>query len=337
MAGRLKDFYEYWNCITLDSRILSWIEGVKIPFKSWPTQSKPILERKWSQVETENMSSVILELIEKGAIVECVPVKGQFLSNIFLEPKPNKSFRLILNLKELNKFVNLDHFKIEDYKVAIKLIDNNCFMATLDLKDAYYLISIHESHRKFLRFEFSGKLYEFTCLPFGLCVAPQFFTKLMKPIVCHLRKLGFKLVLYLDDFLLLGDTYTECANNVQKTCDLLESLGFIINYSKSKIIPSQRCKYLGFIFDSSSMSLELPEERRYNVNKLIDKFSGLTQSKIRDFAQFIGSIVACCPVLKYSWMYTKNFERQKFLALNENNNNYDATMILKLNKSDVNW
>ena len=68
------------------------------------------------------MSSVILQLVEKGAIVECVPMKGQFLSNIFLEPKPNKSFRLILNLKELNKFVQLEHFKIEDYKVAIKLI-----------------------------------------------------------------------------------------------------------------------------------------------------------------------------------------------------------------------
>ena len=135
----------------------------------------------------------------------------------------------------------------------------------------------------------------------------------------------------------MGDTYTECANNAQKTCNLLESLGFIINYSKSKILPSQRCKYLGFIFDSSSMSLELPEERRVNVKHLIDKFSGLTQFKIRDFAEFIGLVIACCPALKYSWMYTKDFERQKFLALNANKNNYDATMILELNKTDVNW
>ena len=60
VAERLKDFYNCWNCFTSDSRILFWIKGVKIPFKSWPAQFKPILEREWSQVETENMSSVIL-------------------------------------------------------------------------------------------------------------------------------------------------------------------------------------------------------------------------------------------------------------------------------------
>ena len=38
----------------------------------------------------------------------------------------------MLNLKDLNKFDQLEHFKIENYKVAIKLIENNCFMATLD-------------------------------------------------------------------------------------------------------------------------------------------------------------------------------------------------------------
>lgn len=316
---------------------MSWIKGVKTPFKAIPVQSKPILERKRAHAETENISVVIAQLLSKGVIVTCKPTKGQFLSPIFLEPKPNKSYRLILNLAKLNEYVVTEHFKIEDHKIAMKLIHNDSFMATLDLKDAYYLIAIDKAHRKFLRFLFSGVLYEFTCLPFGLSVAPQLFTKLMKPIIYFLRNLGLKSVIYLDDFLLLGDSHSECLDNVNKTCGLLTNLGFIINYEKSQTIPSQRCKYLGFIFDSSSMTLELPENKRLAIKNMLDKVSKLRKIKIREFAKFIGSIVACCPAIAYSWLYTKTFEREKYLALKSNNDNYNAFMVLKSNQSDFNW
>ena len=60
-------------------------------------------------------------------------------------------------------------------------------MSTLDLKDAYYLIPVDERSRKFLRFGFGRELYQFTCLPFGLCTSPHVFTKLMKPVINNLR------------------------------------------------------------------------------------------------------------------------------------------------------
>lgn len=37
-------------------------------------------------------------------------------------------------------------------------------MSTLDLKDAYFLIRIHDNSRKFLWFEFNNTLYEFNVL-----------------------------------------------------------------------------------------------------------------------------------------------------------------------------
>ena len=83
-------------------------------------------------------------------------------------------------------------------------------MGSLDLKDAFYLISIHESDRKFSRFNFYGVLYQFTCLPFGLCTSPYVFTKIMKPVINALRVRGFISVIYLDDILCIGDTYDSC-------------------------------------------------------------------------------------------------------------------------------
>ena len=131
-------------------------------------------------------------------------------------------------------------------------------MATLDLKEAYFMIPIAYEHRKYLRFYFETNLWEFNCMPFGLSVAPWVFTKLLKPILAHLRSEGFLSVNYLDDFLLFGNNFDKCKENVEVTCKTLESLGFVINYEKSNLTSSTVCKFLGFNFDSERLGLGLP-------------------------------------------------------------------------------
>ena len=121
--------------------------------------------------------------------------------------------RFILNLKNLNKFMDPPHFKIEDMKTALKMLSRDCFMTKIDLKDAYFLIPIREKDRKFLRFCFNGTLFEFNALPFGLCTGPWEYTKINKPVVHFLRAKGHKSVVYLDDFLLFGRNAEEYTRN----------------------------------------------------------------------------------------------------------------------------
>lgn len=99
-------------------------------------------------------------------------------------------------------------------------------MATLDMEDAYLLVPICEEHRKFLRFQWRKTTYQFTALPFGLSTAPYIFTKVIRPVITHLRKKGFQSVVYLDDFLLLDSSIDECRANVTTSVNLLLSLGF---------------------------------------------------------------------------------------------------------------
>lgn len=233
---------------------------------------------------------------------------------MFLIPKPNVSTRIILNLKSLNEYIETQHFKLEDNRTARDLIHRDCYMSTLDLKDAYYLVPIIESDKKFLRFRFNGDLYEFACLPFGLNTAPYVFTKLMRPVVGHLRQQGFISVICIDDLLLLGDSFSECAENRDATCSLLEKLGFLINKKKSQLNPDRKCKYLGFLFDSEKMLIELTESKRDKVTSLIKKFSN-KRCKIRDFASFVGTLSSYCITVKYGKVYLKDLEREKFLAL----------------------
>ena len=337
-AGRLRLFVENWKSLTQDSIILSWVKGLRIPFSSVPFQYSPIYDRRDSPEEIKIIKELIQKLLDDGAITQCESEIDQILSPFFIIPKTDKSYRFILNLKNLNKFIKTEHFKLENHKTACNLLERNCFMCKIDLKDAYYLVAIDESHRKYLRFCFLDNVYEFTCLAFGLNITPFIFTKLLKPVMTWLRRLGYTSVIYLDDILLFGNTYKECRNNFLATWNILEFLGFIINKEKSVPIPSQKCVWLGFLFDSRNMVISLTEERKQKMLALITKFSKLNKTKIREFAQFIGSIISCCAAIEYSCLYTKAFEREKMLALETNNGNYDAFLNLNSNlKPDFEW
>ena len=55
-----------------------------------------------------------------------------------------------------------------------------------------------------------------------------------------------------------------CLNSFLR--DLLQSLGFVINVNKSQLFPVTRIVYLGFIIDTVSMTLSLPDEK---VDKIL--------------------------------------------------------------------
>lgn len=333
MAGRLSYFYDKWLHVTNDSIILSWVRGYKIPFVKKPIQKQDVCLQPYNNLNIKAINKCIHNLLECGYISICTPQKGQFLSPVFTVPKPNGKHRFILNLKKLNKFVKLDHFKMEDYRTAIKLLNKNYYMATIDLKDAYCLISIDVEFRKKLRFkwnssEFNNVIFEFNVLPFGLSTSPFVFTKLLKPVLKLLRSQGYLSVNYLDDFLCIGRTYYECLQNVNATVKLLSQLGFVLNREKSNLKPDKKCKFLGFLLDTENMILFLPDDKKSKIKNKINEFLIRTTCTIRQFARFLGLLTSACPAVRYGWVYTKLFEREKFLALAKNHDNFDKEMLI---------
>ena len=101
-----------------------------------------------------------------------------------------------------------------------KLIEKDCFMASVDLKDAYYSVPIAKSPRKYLRFLFKGHLFQFTCLPNGLCCAPRKFSKLLQPALSELHEKGHISSGNIDDLYFQDSTYNDCAVNAIQTFTL---------------------------------------------------------------------------------------------------------------------
>ena len=128
-------------------------------------------------------------------------------------------------------------------------------MAKLDLKDAYFCVLLRKEFRKFIRFQWDGKLYKFLCLCFGLSPAQRIFTKLLKMSLTVLRRLNILIIINIDDILIIGRTRKEVESTRDTPIYLLQHLGFLLNLKKSVIQPCQEIEFLGLIVNSVNLTL----------------------------------------------------------------------------------
>ena len=108
-------------------------------------------------------------------------------------------------------------------------------MIKIDLKDAYFSVPVSKQRQPLLRFLHKGARYQLSCLPFGLGSAPRFFTKLLKPVVALLRRLGLTLIIHLDGIIVFNQTQegilrdkelNPLAASAFRLCDQLEEVSF---------------------------------------------------------------------------------------------------------------
>lgn len=153
-----------------------------------------------------------------------------------------------------------------------------------------------------------------------------------------LREKGFLSVVYLDDFLLIAQSYSQCKENVSATLHLLSTLGFVFNKSKSVLVPARSCRFLGFTFDTERFSISIPSDKRNKLLQLTLNILGKRSCKIWFLASFIGSLISVCPAVKYGMLHTKLLEREKFLALSVANDNFEAHVSLSSSiREDLMW
>ena len=266
------------------------------------------------------------DTMTKGAIQLVDHCEDQYISTLFLVPKP-VGFRPVFNLKFLNVFVIKIHFKMEGLPTALGLIQHKDFMASLDLRDAYFAIPVAEEFRHYLRFIWQGEVFQFVCVPFGLTSAPRIFTKITKPILAYLRARGTRMTMYLDDTLIMASSREECVTQVHSTLRLFEDLGFVVNREKSVIRPVQTITYLGFVISSTDMQVSLGPKKYLKIITRVQDLMNLKCPSIRSVSKVIGLLVSTFPAVIPGPMHYRQLEREKARALHQVDN-YNAPMTL---------
>lgn len=299
---------------------------MKLPFQRFSQKEEAIIEKE------------IEKLLKMEVISEVFSCEDQFISPIFLRPKKDGEYRMILNLKKLNKFIAYHHFKLDTFETALKLIKPNCYMASIDLRHAYYSVPIAKADRRYLRFIWKDKIFEFSALANGVACAPRFFTKLMKPIYARLRQMGHTNSGYIDDSLLIGDTEKECETNVHDTVFLMTNVEFLIHEQKSIFNPTQEIGFLGNIINSQKMVVFLPRDK---VSLIIEDCRKLTDKKvasIREVAHVIGLLVSTFSAVEFGPLYYRELEKEKILALKRSKGDFEAKMsVTHAMQKDLRW
>lgn len=226
-----------------------------------------------------------------GAVKEAEPHLKQFVSSLFLveKGKDTGEFRPVINFKTLNRFLVKEKFKMEGLYTARTLIRTNDFMVKLDLKDAYYAIPMHVDSRQYLRFILEGRVMEFQCLPFGLSTAPRVFTKILHPIIAHLRSRGLRSVTYLDDLLIIHQKQEIFLHIFHRVLQLLTSLGLIVKQAKCSQAPTQNLVFLGTVIDSVHMTISLPAEK---IQLIVSSCRTLSRERVTTLGA-LSSLLGC--------------------------------------------
>ena len=170
---------------------------------------------------------------------------------------------------------------------------------------------------------------------FGLGPAPRIFTKLMKIPISMLRKLKIRLIIYMDDMLIMACSLEEISWARDTTLHLLEALGFVINYKKSILTPCQSIEFLGMIVDSITMSLIVPPEKVENLSNLCAKTMRMSRVTLRKMAKVIGKLKSTAPAFSWAPLQTRHLQ-QVLIEGTRKKLSYEASVPLS-RKAILSW
>ena len=338
-GGRISQFLSRWKRLTSDKSILRIVRGVIPDFVTSPSQARWPPPLKFDPIERQGIDIEIAKFLKKQIISASAHEPHEFISNIFSRRKKDGSFRVILNLSDLNEFVKYEKFKMDSLEIALKLVEKGSFFTSLDFKDFYYSVAIHKNYRKYFKFFWNGKLYEFNALPQGFAAAPRLVTRLMKPVFASLRQRGHVSTGFIDDSLLIAPTWRDSCTNTWDSAQLFTDLGFVIHPTKTVFIPCQEIQYLGAIINSHFMHVRLPDDKVKNILSLVDQALAHGVPTIREMARLVGNLVATSPAIEHAQLFYRELELAKAVALRNAHGNFDAPMtsLSPRAHSDLQW
>ena len=203
IGGCLRRKWQAWASLSSDPWVTQVLrEGYRIPFVSQPNLSESpiaLISYTTDPVKTQALQEEIDKMLYKGAIEPVVgPLEGLY-NRMFLADKASGGFRPVIDLRRLNSFIRTDKFAMETSQSVRLAVRPEDWMASVDLKDAYFQIPMHPESRRFLRFVWKGTPFQFKTVCFGLSTAPSVFTRVFAVLAAHAHRQGIRVVRYLDD------------------------------------------------------------------------------------------------------------------------------------------
>lgn len=199
----------------------------------------------------EKKMMVELERMLKLGVIE--PSNSPVASPIVPQTKKDGSIRLCLDSRVLNSMTVKDRWPVPNLPAMIGRLQNSRLYISIDLKSAFWQVGLDgerrpgqiASSRELTAFVFPGRgLFHFKVMPFGLCNSPATQCRLMSKVLGH--DLEPSVVYYLDDILLMGNTFEELMGRLAEVISRLTKANLAINLGKCRFF-CQEIMFLGYL------------------------------------------------------------------------------------------
>ena len=277
-----------------------------------------------TECDNYNSTSLFHADVEKQIITEIsegrykvVSQKPKLISSLGAIPKKDGGIRLIHDCsRPENNAVNDyycsgEKYSFESVKEAEKLIQPGYYMAKVDLKSAYRSVKIDS-----LSCQFTGLKWKFTGdseptflvdhrLPFGSNASPGIFHRITQAVkrIMH-RKYGTKMVVFLDDFLIVSQNKKDCNIDMLRLISVLRNLGFSISWPKV-CQPSTKLIFLGVELDSVCMTVKLPDEKVSEYSIVLAEFLQKARASKRQLQSVAGKLNFAAQVIRGGRCYLR--------------------------------
>jgi hypothetical protein len=296
LGGRLLAFVDRWDKIKGGKLIRNglwndWDDGPP------PNNIRLAKQRQFRGKEEEEMVNQIQEELEEGVIEEVKKEEVLFVNEVGLVRKRGGKLRKILKAQGLNAFLRKKKFKMEGPKQAAEILRRGDYAVTLDMTKAYHHVPVNPNLRSYLAFTFHGKYFRYLGTPFGVSTAPRVFSRIMHHCAALVRvKWNIRCIQYLDDWMLLSADAKRLEEVTPEIIQFLRRVGWTINEEKCVLVPRRKFEFLGWKWDSMSLSVKLPERKRRTLIAMVKRWivfcMQIRKVPVRQLAAMIGKLSA---------------------------------------------
>ena len=245
-----------------------------------------------NQEERLQVNSEIKEILRKGAIQLGEIIRTWRISEQFVHSKQkgwrsstcNKS-QISEQLRTIPSFQNERDAFNKRSSPKTRLFDKD------GSKRCLFWHTSRQKLKKIYSFSMGRKFIQIHLLMFWPGSSPLIFTELPMIPVALLRRIIVRIIIFLDSMLVIAQTLKEILQAKETLIFLLQNFGFVINFTKSQLIPVTEMEFLGLLINSVNMTLALPQEKVLDIQNQCAQLIASPKATIMELTELLRKLL----------------------------------------------
>lgn len=231
-----------------------------------------------------------LEFMLKNDIIKKVEEPCKFISSIVCVEKPNKSIRICLDPRYINKYIVRPKLNIPTLESLTSELSGSKYFSVFDASSGFWSLKLDSESSKLTAFNTEYGIFCFKRMPFGISTASEQFQHALQNLLSDIPNL----VVYIDDVLIYAKSKEEHDEIVVKFLEKARDIGLKLNKNKTQLC-QESVKFMGQ--NLSSQGLQPQQSKIKAIQDMCPPTS------IKEIQRFLG-------LINYLGKYIKNLGQE---------------------------